>query len=238
MLDIKRKKAPSKKKPILLWGPLTTKCLKPQQYRLESCIFLVLYSKYFFILLLECWVIIGHSKRIPHWYPPWSHIYRRIWLQIPGGVKWSVRICVITLNEFEWLMTLKNKVTYKIIRKMLDIKRKKAPRKKKPILLWGPLTTKCLKPQQYRLESSKRIPHWYPPWSHIYRRIWLQIPWGVKWSVRICVITFTDDWFVFVIIYLLFNITSSKRYCLKCHHRPQMTYSHQLIKCDTCRIIA
>jgi hypothetical protein len=38
-------------------------------------------------------------------------------------------------NGFEWLMNLKNKVTYKIIRKMLDIKRKKAPSKKKPILL-------------------------------------------------------------------------------------------------------
>jgi hypothetical protein len=52
---------------------------------------------------LECWVIIGHSKRIPHWYPPWSHIYRRIWLQIPGGVKWSVRICVITFTD-DWFV--------------------------------------------------------------------------------------------------------------------------------------
>jgi hypothetical protein len=39
---------------------------------------------------LKSWVITGQSKCIPHWYPPWSHIYRRVWWQLPGGVKWGV----------------------------------------------------------------------------------------------------------------------------------------------------
>jgi hypothetical protein len=44
-------------------------------------------------------------------------------------------------------MTLKNQVTYKIIRKMLDIKRKNAPRKKKPITTHAYIVTPSVTPR-------------------------------------------------------------------------------------------